>query len=96
MQVLGVKAKRGFNRLEVLVVLSQRVLEFESALVDLLRPLRLFFTAEDPAAHVLRLQHEDAIGREKNVIDLRGAVWGIEGDVVQAAIYLLIQLPMSE
>ena len=74
----------------------QRVLEFEAALVELLRPLGLFFAAKNPAAHVLRFQHEDAIGREKNVVDLRGAVWGIQGDVVQAAVDLLIQLPMCE
>ena len=96
MQMLRVKAQRGFHRFEVFVVLPQRVLEFEAALVELLRPLGLFFAAKNPAAHVLRFQHEDAIGREKNVVDLRGAVWGIQGDVVQAAVDLLIQLPMCE
>ena len=94
--MLGVEAQRGFHRFEVFVVLPQRVLEFEAALVELLRPLGLFFAAKNPAAHVLRFQHEDAIGREKNVVDLRGAVWGIQGDVMQAAVDLLIQLPMCE
>lgn len=65
MQVLGVNAKGGFQGFEVLVVLSQRVLEFERALVELLRPLRLLLAAENPAAHVLRFQHEDAVG-ERN------------------------------
>jgi hypothetical protein len=95
-QVLGVNAKGGFQGFEVLVVLPQRVLEFEGAFVELLRPLRLLLAAKDPAAHVLRFQHEDAIGREEYVVDLRGAVRGVEGDVVQAAVSLLIQLEVSE
>ena len=96
MQVLGVNAKGGFQRLEVLVVLPQWVLKFERALVELLRPLRLLLAAEDPAAHVLRFQHEDAVRREEYVVDLRGAVWGVQRDVVQAAVGLLIQLPMGK
>ena len=78
------------------VVLPQRVLELERAFVELLRPLRLLFAAEDPAAHVLRFQHEDAVGREEYVVDLRGAVWRVQRDVVQAAVDLLIQLKMGE
>lgn len=95
-QVLRADAKGGFQRFEVLVVLSQRVLEFEGAFVELLRPLRLLFTAKDPAAHVLRFQHEDAVGREEHVVDLRGAVGRVQGDVVQAAVGLLVQLPMGK
>ena len=96
MQVLGVNAKGGFQGFEVLVVLSQRVLEFERALVELLRPLRLLLAAENPAAHVLRFQHEDAVGGEEYVVDLCRAVRRVQGDVVQAAVGLLVQLPMGE
>ena len=96
MQVLGADAKGGFQGLEVLVVLPQRVLELEGAFVELLRPLRLLLAAEDPAAHVLGFQHEDAEGREEYVVDLGGAVRGGQGDVVQAAVGLLVQLPMGE
>lgn len=71
-------------------------MEFKGALVEFLRPLRLLFASEDPAAHVLRFQHEDAVGREEYVVDLRGAVWRIQGDIVQAAIGLLVQLPMGK
>ena len=95
-QVLGVNVKGGFQCLEVLVVLPQRVLELKRALVELLRPLWLPLAAEDPAAHVLRFQHEDAVGREEYVVDLRGAVRRAQGDVVQAAVGLLIQLPMGK
>ena len=96
MQVLGADAQGGFQGFEVFVVLPQRVLEFEGAFVEFLRPLRLFLAAEDPAAHVLRFQHEDAVGREEYVVDLRGAVRRAQGDVVQTAVGLLVQLPMSE
>lgn len=94
--MLGVDAKGGFQGFEVFVVLPQRVLEFEAALAKHLRPLRLLLAAEDPAAHVLRFQHEDTVGREKYVVDLRGAVWRVQGEIVQAAVGLLIQLPMGE
>ena len=95
-QMLGADAQGGFQGFEVLVVLPQRVLEFEAAFVELLCPLRLLLAAEDPAAHVLRFQHEDAVGREEYVVDLRGAVRRVQGDVVQAAVGLLIQLPMGK
>lgn len=45
-------------------------------LVELLRPLGLLFAAEDPPAHVLGLQHEDAVAGEEDVVDLGGAVGG--------------------
>lgn len=96
MQVLGFNAKGGFQGFEVLVVLPQRVLEFEGALVELLRPLRLLLAAEDPAAHVLGLQHEDAVAGEEDVVDLGGAVRGIQGDVVQAVVGLPVELPVGE
>lgn len=95
-QMFGADAKGGFQGFEVFVVLPQWVLEFEGAFVELLRPLRLLLGAEDPAAHVLRFQHEDAVGREEDVVDLCGAVRRVQGDVVQAAVGALIQLPMGE
>lgn len=94
--MLGADAKGGFQGFEVLVVLPQRVLEFEGAFVELLRPLRLLLAAEDPAAHVLRFQHEDAVRREEYVVDLRGAVRRVQRDVVQAAVGLLVQLAVGE
>lgn len=96
MQVLEADAKGGFQGFEVFVVLPQRVLEFGRALVKLLRPLCLLLAAEDPAAHVLRFQSEDAVDRQKDVIDLRGAVRRIQCDVMQAAVGLLFQLPMGK
>lgn len=91
-----VNAKGGFQGFEVFIVLPQRVLEFEGAFVELLRPLCLFLAAKDPAAHVLRFQHEDAVGREEYVVNLRGAVWRVQRGVVQATVSRLVQLPMGE
>lgn len=95
-QVLRRNAERGLQRLEVLVVLPQRVLELEALLVELLRPLRLVLAAEDPAAHVLGFQHEHAEAREEHMVDLRRAVRGRQRHVVQTAIGLLVQSPVRE
>jgi len=95
-QVLGIHAQGRFQCFEVLVVLPQRVLEFEGALVELLRPLGLLFAAEDPAVHILCFQHENTVHRDENVVDLGGAVRGVQGDVVQAAIGLLVQVQVGE
>lgn len=86
----------GFQSLEVFVVLPQLALEFVAVLVELLRPLGLLFAAEDPAAHVLGLQHEDAVAGEEDVVDLGGAVRGIQGDVVQALVGLPAELQVGE
>lgn len=96
MQVLGGDAKGGFQSFEVLVVLPQRALEFEGAFIELLRTLCLLLAAEYQAAHVLRFQREDAVDRQKDVIDLRRAIGRIQGDVMQAAVGVLIQLSVSE
>ncbi|MNE56884.1 hypothetical protein D3C80_1518230 [compost metagenome] len=95
-QVLRVYPEGGFQGFEVFVVLPQRVLEFEGAFVELLRPLGLLFAAEDPAVHILRFQHENTVHRDENVVDLGGAVRGVQGDVVQAAIGLLVQVQVGE
>ena len=55
-------------------VLVQRVLEPLLSSVDLLGPLALFFTAEDPSTVVLRFHDKDAVGRNDNVIELGSPV----------------------
>ena len=54
--------------------------------------------ASTQAANCLqgRFQHEDAVGREEYVVDLRGAFRCVQRDVVQAAVGLLVQLPMGK
>lgn len=95
-QVFLADTKQRLNGLEVLVVLAKRILKFVGALVDLLRPLRLLLAAEDPAGHVLRFQHKDAVAREEDVVDLRGAVRRVQRDVVQAAVGLLVELQVCK
>lgn len=78
----GVKPRVASSAFEVLVVLPQRLQGFERTLMKLLRALRLLFAAEDPAAHLLCFLREDAVGREEYVVDLRRAVWRVQGGVV--------------
>lgn len=96
MQVLRINTQGGFQGLEMFVVLAQRILEPVGALIEFLRPVRLLFRAEYPATHVLRFQHEDAIGRNKHMVDLRGAVGCIQRDVVQTTVDLVIELPVGK
>ena len=56
-----------------------------------LGPLGLFLTPENPPLVVLRLDNEDAVARSDDVVDLGRAVAGVQGDVVDGAIRLLVQ-----
>ena len=96
MQVRGADTQSGFQRFQVFVVLPKGVLEFETAPGKFLRPLRLLLCPENPAAHVLRFQHENAMDREEYMIDLRGTVRCIQGDVMQAAIGVPVQSPVRK
>ena len=65
------------------VVLVQRILELKLlAARQRLRPLRTLLIAENPAGHVLGLDHENAEARNDDVVDLRRAVAGGQCDVV--------------
>ena len=55
----------------VTIVLARWVLKASLLAVEKLRPLRLFLVSEDPAVHVLGLNHKDAEARDKHMIDLR-------------------------
>lgn len=94
-QVLGANAKRRFQGLEVFVVLTQRVLEFEGALREVLRPLCLL-AVEDPDAHALLFQHKDVVDREEHVVYLRGAVGRTQSDLMQLAVDILVELSMDK
>lgn len=67
----------GFEGFQVLVVLAQRVLEFERALEELLRPLGLALRTKNPPPHVFSFEYENAVHRHDDVIDLRRAVWRV-------------------
>ena len=65
------------------VILVQRILERKLlAAGQRLRPLRTLLIAENPAGHVLGLDHENAEARNDDVVDLRRAVAGGQRDVV--------------
>lgn len=56
------------------VVLSQWILKFHLLPVDDLRPLGLIFSSENPTAHVLRFDHENAERADVNVVYLGGPI----------------------
>lgn len=79
------------NRFHMLVVLVQRILKFLGVLIDLLRPIPLFRTSEDPPFHVLGFHHEHAVGRHDDVIDLRSTVFSRQGDVADQVVGVLVE-----
>lgn len=56
---------------DVQVVLAQRILESALPPIDRLRPLGAILIAENPPRIGLRLDDEDAVLRDNNVVDLR-------------------------
>jgi hypothetical protein len=70
------------------IVLVERILEAAFPPINLLRPLALFFRAEDPARVVFRLHHEDPERGNDHVIELGAAlaVGARQVDVVENAV----------
>lgn len=66
--------QQGFEFLDVFVVLSEGVLERVLALAESLGPFGVVRVSENPAAHVLGFDDEDAVFRNNDVVDLRCAV----------------------
>ena len=85
--------QRGLQRLGVLVVLAQRVLEPEAALEDFLRPLGLPLAAKNPTLHIFGFNRKNAKARHDHMVNLRAAVGRGKGDVVQRKVHRLVQLP---
>lgn len=83
MKIVIGQIEQGLERLDVAVVLAQRVLEPGFLLENLLGPLALVGTAEDPAGVVLGFDDEDAGGGDQDVVNLGGAIGGWQGDVVE-------------
>src|ERR1035437_6229800 len=83
--IVGVGQRRARRRFDPQVgelVFGLRLLELEFLAKQALRPLRVFLVAENPAVHVLRLHDENAIAGYDHMVDLRGAVGGGYGDVI--------------
>lgn len=74
------------------VVLSERVLEGIFALAEGLSPFGVVRVSEDPTAHVFGFDDEDAVSRNNDVVDLRGAVCRGQGDVVELAVSFRVEL----
>lgn len=81
--VEGEKISEAFD---VAVVLAEGILKAGFVAVDALAPGGVVFVAEDPALHVFGFDDEDAEFGDKDMIDLGGAVFGLEDEVVDAAV----------
>ncbi len=61
-----------------------------------LGPLALFGAAEDPAFHVLGFHHEHPIRGDDDVVDLGGAVFRGQGDVLDQMVMIFIKEQAGE
>ena len=92
MHMLSLNTQQLLQSLGVLEVLAQRVLELAAFFVDLLRPVTLLLRAKNPALIVLGFQHKHAKGRKDQMVNLRAAILGAQGDIVQIHIDQRIEL----
>ena len=79
------------DRLDVLVVLAEGILEPVRHPEYLLGPLRLIFRSEYPALVVLGLDHEYSVPGYNDVVDLGRAIFRGEHDVADDAIDIPVQ-----
>ncbi len=87
MDLVLAEVQERFQRLDMLVILVQKILKLELLLENLLRPLALARLTEDPALHVLRLNDEDTVLGHDDLIDLRRAIGRRKGHVADQAIF---------
>ena len=64
-------------------VLENWILKFELHPVEHLRPRGVLGVRKDPTLVILGLDHEHAESRYQDVINLRGAILDLQGDVIQ-------------
>lgn len=81
-----------FQRFGVLIILVQWILKFRTIAVDFLRPQLLMSRAEDPAFHVLGLDHEHPEFGHHYMIDLGGTILGGQRDVFKQGVFTVGQL----
>ncbi len=93
MKVVRWKAEKLHQSLHMEMVLMKRVLKSILGPVNLLGPLALLFGPKDPALVVFRLNHEDAEGRNNDVIELGSAlsIWAGQVEIVELPVELRIQ-----
>lgn len=87
----GWQRQEFFKGFHVAVVLAQRVLESEFFPIQRLCPLGIVLAPKYPSLHVLRLDDEYPVSRYDDVINLRRAIRGGNGHVVDVAVHVPIQ-----
>lgn len=88
---LSVQVEETSETFDMAEVLVKRVLKPGLVPVDALTPSAVLLPAKNPTLHVLRLNDENAEGRNQHVVNLRRAVGRREDDVVNAPVNALIQ-----
>ncbi len=79
----GQEIEQLLNGTHVPHVLEDWILKFELPPVEHLCPCRVLGVCKDPALVILSLDHEHAEPGYQDVINLRGAVFKLERDVIQ-------------
>ena len=79
------------NRFDVLVILSNWVLELRFVAIDDLCPPRLIRASKDPTLHILRLDDKKSKPRYDDMIDLRRTTAARKRQVFEHLILMLIQ-----
>lgn len=90
-QLVRIKRQRRLQRLGMFVILVQRILELARVPVNLLGPSLLLGITEDPAFHIFGFYDEYAIARDNDMINLRRAILGRQGNVFKQRIDFFIE-----
>lgn len=75
--------------------LVPRMLEFLAMFEHVLGQVALFCVTEDPALHVLGFHHKHPVSGNNDVVDLGGAVFGGQGDVLDEVVKGFIESAFS-
>lgn len=75
----------------MLVVLMQRALDFRGVPRGFLYPILMIRLAEDPNLRALSFNHKHAVPGEDNVVDLGGAVFRGQGDVLDQVVVVFVE-----
>lgn len=81
-----------FQRINVRPVLLYGIFELIFFFVDDLHPVFGVFISENPAFIIFRLNHENSVNRNDNMVNLNcSAIFSLENNIVQDFIVIMIQ-----
>lgn len=81
-----------FQRINVRPVLLYGISELIFFFVDDLHPVFGVFISENPAFIIFRLNHENSVNRNDNMVNLNcSAIFSLENNIVQDFVVIMIQ-----